>query len=103
MAGTELVIEQTQVHLNGFSLKVPDWPRTGEDSVNNTRTRTASGGAPPYQYSSSDSFVASVDSVTGKVTGNRNGSAVIRVTDSMEAELSYSVEVTNVWRLNINE
>jgi hypothetical protein len=103
VAGTELVIEQTQMHLNGFSLKVPDWPRTGEDSINNTRTRTASGGVPPYQYSSSDSFVASVDPITGKVTGNRNGSVIVTVTDSDAAELTYSVEVTNVWRLNINE
>jgi len=103
VAGTELFIEQTQMHLNGFSLKVPDWPRTGADSINNTRTRSASGGVPPYQYLSSDSFVASVDSVTGKVTGNRNGAVTITVTDSMGAELSYPVLVTNVWRLNVNE
>ncbi|OLY76816.1 hypothetical protein AU074_03335 [Pseudomonas sp. ATCC PTA-122608] len=103
VAGTELVIEQTQMHLNGFSLKVPDWPKTGEDSINNTRTRTASGGVPPYQYSSSDTFIASVDSVTGKVTGNRNGSVIVTVSDSNAAELTYSVEVSNVWRLNINE
>jgi hypothetical protein len=103
VAGTELFIEQTQMHLNGFSLKVPDWPKTGEDSINNTRTRSASGGVPPYQYLSSDSFIASVDAVTGKVTGNRNGSVTIRVADRMGAELSYPVIVTNVWRLNVNE
>jgi hypothetical protein len=47
--------------------------------------------------------IASVDPITGKVTGNRNGSVVITVTDRNNAELSYPVEVSNVWRLNINE
>jgi len=103
VAGTALTIEQTIMHLNGFSLKVPDWPKTGEDSIDNARTRVASGGAPPYRYASSDTFVASVDPVTGKVTGNRNGTVVVTVTDSNEDALSYSVEVTNVWRLNVNE
>jgi hypothetical protein len=47
--------------------------------------------------------IASVDPITGKVTGNRNGSVVITVTDRNNAGLSYPVEVSNVWRLNINE
>jgi hypothetical protein len=103
VSGVELEIEQTKMQLNGFSLKVPEWPRTGEDSIGNTGTRVASGGLPPYRYSSSNMSIASVDPITGKVTGNRNGSVVITVTDSNDAELTYPVEVSNVWRLNINE
>lgn len=87
--------------LAGLSVKA-NWPRTGFDSVGNTEARVATGGVPPFTYVSSNPGVASV-TPDGKVTGNANGAATIRVTDQRGASLSCSVTVSNVYRLAINE
>ena len=92
----------TQMNLNGISIKIPAWPRTGLDSINNTATRVPTGGAPPYSYASSNPAVASVDA-QGKVTGNTNGLATIQVTDGIGTSGSYPVAVTNVYRLLAHE
>jgi uncharacterized protein YjdB len=46
---------------------------------------TASGGTPPYTWTSSDPEIATVDELTGEVTGvikGRGGKVTIRATDS---------------------
>ncbi|RON50121.1 Ig-like domain-containing protein [Pseudomonas frederiksbergensis] len=96
-----LSIVPTQMNLNGFSVKIAQWTKTGADSVNNTATRVATGGTPPYSYASSNPAVASVTNA-GKVTGNRNGSATITVSDNAGARVSYVVAVTNVFELRIS-
>lgn len=73
----------------GSSVAPRYWP------TNTTFLRTASGGQPPYTYSSSNSAIAPVDS-TGRVTSRANGSATITIRDSVGASGSYNVNVTGV-------
>ncbi|WP_177482399.1 Ig-like domain repeat protein [Pseudomonas sp. HMWF021] len=61
--------------------------------------RQASGGVPPYQYSSSNPAVAEVNVSTGRVISKGNGSAVITVRDRANQAASYSVSVSNVHRI----
>ncbi|MHC8395502.1 hypothetical protein ACYZT8_17890 [Pseudomonas sp. LB3P93] len=96
-----LKIEQTQMTLNGLSMKIPEWPKTGRDSLGNTDIRIPTGGVPPYSYASSAPLTASV--VGGKVTGLKNGVATIYVTDKEGVSLSYLVAVTNVYQLKISD
>ncbi|UST72047.1 Ig-like domain-containing protein [Pseudomonas siliginis] len=98
----KLTIDSSEMNLDGFSVKVPEWPKTGRDSVGNTDSRQPQGGVSPYNYRSSNSDIASVDQ-QGKVTGNRIGEATIFVTDQMQNEVSYPVSVTNVWSLVVND
>lgn len=97
-----LVIDRQPMILNGLSVKMPEWPTTGEDSIGNTQVRRPTKGLPPYSYASSDSTIASVNN-EGKVTGNKNGNALIVVFDSGGQSATYSVSVSNVYRLRINE
>ncbi|WP_426142030.1 hypothetical protein [Pseudomonas sp. DWP3-1-2] len=60
-----------------------------------TVQRVASGGQPPYVYSSSDPLVAQV-SDDGQASVRGNGTAVISVTDAADQTHSYSVSVTGV-------
>ncbi|WP_252089040.1 Ig-like domain-containing protein [Pseudomonas sp. MWU13-3659] len=95
-----LSVSSSLLTLNGLSVKYPAWRRVGPDSNGNTAVRAATGGKPPYSYASSKPSVASVDS-NGKVTGNGNGGATITVTDSQRTCVSYEVQVSNVWTLNL--
>jgi hypothetical protein len=63
-------------------------------------TRAASGGTPPYTYSSSDWNVATVNNL-GEVTKRFNGSAVITVNDGTGNSSRYTVTVRNTGRLFI--
>jgi hypothetical protein len=96
-------IDRTQMNLNGFSVKIPGWPKTGVDSIDNTATRQPTGGTPPYSYASSNPAVAEVTATGGKVTGNINGTATITVSDRNGNRLTYPVAVTNVYGLRTNE
>ena len=95
-----LAIDPRLMMLNGQAFKI-NWPTTGVDAPGNTQVRSALGGYPPYHWSSSAPAVASV--VDGKVTGNANGLARIQVTDQEGTSVGFDVEVTNVYRLVINE
>ena len=97
-----LVIDSQPMILDGLSVKMPEWPTTGNDSIGNTQVRRPTKGLPPYYYSSSDPEIASVNS-DGKVTGNKNGSAIIVIFDSGGQSGTYIVAVTNVYRLRLNE
>ncbi|WP_174823914.1 Ig-like domain-containing protein, partial [Pseudomonas moraviensis] len=96
-----LTINASQMNLNGFSVKIPNWPKTGLDSIGNTGSRQPQGGVPSYYYRSNNSTVASV-TPEGKVTGHSNGDATIFVTDQIENEVSFNVRVTNTHRLFVN-
>ncbi|MBF6031716.1 hypothetical protein H8F23_00470 [Pseudomonas sp. P155] len=96
-----LSIDRTQMKLDGFSVKVPQWPKTGEDSLGNTGVRVPTGGVPPYDYASSDPLTVPV-TATGKVTGLKQGVATIYITDREGETVSYLVAVTNVYRLQIS-
>lgn len=96
-----LMVDQRPLLLNGISVKMPGWTRTGADSINNTAVRAATGGQAPYTYSSSNPAVASV-TATGRVVGERNGSATITIADARGARVSYQVQVSNVYTLVLN-
>lgn len=59
--------------------------------------RQASGGTPPYTYTSSNNTVASVND-SGLVQSQSNGSASITVNDSENQTLSYTVTVSGAFR-----
>ncbi|TKJ84237.1 hypothetical protein PkoCFBP13504_12615 [Pseudomonas koreensis] len=96
-----LSIDRTQMKLDGFSVKIPQWPKTGEDSIRNTDVRVPTGGVPPYDYASSDPLTVPV-TAAGKVTGLKQGVATIYVTDREGETVSYLVAVTNVFKLQIS-
>lgn len=61
-------------------------------------TRVATGGIPPYLYSTADGAVE-VDERTGRAVSLRNGKAVVVVTDARGATASYQVTVSKVCHL----
>ncbi|MGY3643386.1 MULTISPECIES: hypothetical protein [Pseudomonas] len=77
----------------------PPFDATAYLDDNAHRTREARGGVPPYQYSSSDTEVASVDKDTGHVVSIRNGIARINVSDMNGGNSSYEVTCKNVYEL----
>lgn len=99
---TSLRIDQSQMNLNGTRV-LTNWPATGRDWAGNTQTRVASGGVGSYSYASSAPTIASVHLTTGKVTGNRNGTATITARDRNNISRSYTVVVSNIFQLQVNE
>ncbi|AKM29570.1 hypothetical protein AB870_04605 [Pandoraea faecigallinarum] len=95
----DFTLPDTQMVLNGLAIKT-GWPKTGEDAPGNAQTRAATGGVPPYTYTSSKPSVASVNA-QGKVVGERNGTATITVKDSRGTSKSYTVVVSNVFQFII--
>lgn len=91
----ELIVTPEQMVLDGTAIKA-NWPRSGGDAKGNTETRAASGGQPPYTYSSSKPSVATVNA-SGKVVGEGNGSATITIRDSRGTSVAYTVVVSNIW------
>lgn len=90
---TSTMVLNGKVFVNGDNGKGPSSP-----PANAFRKRAASGGVPPYTYSSSNTRVASVDA-NGIVRSCGNGSAVITVRDQAQQSASYSVTVANVIRM----
>ncbi|NII54130.1 Ig-like domain-containing protein [Luteibacter sp. SG786] len=93
-----LTIDPTPVTLPGlcFAWSDPGLPLSPVWYENSFVDRPASGGSPPYTYTSSNTDVARV-TAAGVVRARRNGTATITVTDSDNQTASYSVTVTNAW------
>ncbi|EJM18578.1 hypothetical protein PMI21_02150 [Pseudomonas sp. GM18] len=66
-------------------------------------TQTASGGRPPYAYTSENSNVASVTSQGGTVTCRANGSTRIHVRDANDVQVFYTVTVSGIKTLLQND
>ncbi|WP_085710018.1 MULTISPECIES: hypothetical protein [unclassified Pseudomonas] len=94
-------INRTQMKLDGFSVRVDGWPKTGEDSIGNTGVRVPIGGVPPYDWASSEPLIAPV-TAEGKFVGLKNGVATAYVTDQEGTTLSFLVVVTNKHKLHIS-
>ncbi|AZE95269.1 hypothetical protein C4J96_3155 [Pseudomonas orientalis] len=96
-----LVIDQTYVYLDGTTYILPDYPTIlpNFNSGNSVRIN-ASGGTPPYRYSSSNSAVAVVDT-TGFVSLRGNGECVITVSDSASPPQTRNCTVSGyeVWHV----
>ena len=86
---TSPVILDGKVYLIPLSAVLPAFP------PNTTVQRAASGGQPPYRYSSSDEKIAVVDD-TGLASVRGNGLAAITVTDAKGASRTYPLTVTGV-------
>ncbi|MET0845496.1 MAG: Ig-like domain-containing protein [Pseudomonas sp.] len=102
IAVTSLGIDTSPMNLNGKKL-IPagNYGLQARDVSGNTSTRHPIGGVKSYTFISANPAVASVDSA-GKVTGLRNGSTTINVSDATKNTVSYSVQVTNVYRFLLN-
>jgi hypothetical protein len=59
-------------------------------------TRLAQWGSGPYQYTSSDPAIASVDEQTGEVSARRNGACTISATDSQSQTRTYPLTVKGI-------
>jgi hypothetical protein len=101
---SELILDTSTVTLNGRIISqqgvVPQLTRWGGYIPPNTRVeRIATGGRPPYTYTSSAPQIASV--LGGSVESEGNGSATITVTDSSSPpqRKSFIVNASNVIRL----
>jgi hypothetical protein len=92
-----LILDETPVTLQGIVYLVRSEPPTLPAS--STVTRTASGGAPPYTYTSSNSAIAVVNTA-GLVSPRNNGSVVVTVRDTAGQSKSFTVTVRNVFRVN---
>ncbi|MBN6773389.1 hypothetical protein JRG42_07130 [Pseudomonas granadensis] len=96
-----LSMDTTPMPLPAFAIKYPSWPVYGS-IPGNVATRSPVGGTGPYIFASSAPGIVSVTQA-GVVTGNRNGTAIITVTDQNRESLSYTVNVSNVYNLAIND
>ncbi|MGV8917625.1 MAG: Ig-like domain-containing protein [Pseudomonas sp.] len=90
----ELVFDPSDLLLNGRLLlwsgkTIYNWP------ANTRLQRVATGGTPPYSYSSSHPEIATVDG-DGLVTSQANGTATITVVDVRGQSKSYQAVVSNV-------
>lgn len=90
-------MDTTPMILNGTAVTA-SLTLSGDDVSDNAKSRVPTGGVLPYTYLSSAPNVATV-SPAGKVTGMGNGSTTITVSDARGTEISYSVTVSNVYRL----
>jgi hypothetical protein len=98
-----LAIDSSPMNLNGIKL-IPagNYGLQAREVAGNTATRLPSGGTPPYTYVSANPAVASVND-SGKVAGLKNGSTSITVMDTANQSVSYSVQVTNVYHMLLND
>jgi hypothetical protein len=92
-----MVFDTSPVTLAGKVYLVPGYPGLLPAAFPSGTTvlRPASGGRPPYTYSSSDLKVAVVDA-SGLTSVRGNGVATITVIDAAGEKLSYDVSVTGV-------
>lgn len=104
----DLEIDTTPLVLDGphFFLApapfTPPFDSTAYLHDNAHKTREARGGIPPYEYSSSNDGVASVDASTGHVISIRNGTTHINVRDTMGNNANYEVTCKNVFEVVYN-
>lgn len=90
----ELVFDPSPVTLQGIVYIVGE--ATPTLPPGSTITRTATGGVPPYTYTSLNPAVANVNAA-GLVSPRNNGTATITARDSAAQSKSFTVTVGNVW------
>ena len=97
---SKLEIDNSRMSLIGWAYKEAPWtPR--HDFSGNTEVRHASGGTPPYKYTSADERIARVSDV-GKVEGVGWGTTMIAVEDASGQKISYEVYVYGTYKLYLS-
>lgn len=99
-SGAALSIDGRDVALGGF-LALIDEAYLANPPDKSFKYRTATGGKPPYRYTSSNPEVAQVDASSGKVSARSNGVAIITVTDMDGATVTYRVLVSGIYALTL--
>ncbi|MNQ86412.1 hypothetical protein D3C85_1016050 [compost metagenome] len=99
----KLIVAPTEMILDGVNYIAASsllWTRTEHALPGTVMTRAATGGTPPYTYTSSAPHIASVDA-SGTVRSTGNGTATISVTDSSRAPQTstYPVRASSVYRV----
>lgn len=95
-----LAIDDSQMLLHGIKLlQNHGWESKEVDG--NVATREPTGGRRPYSYRPDDPTVVSVSN-DGKVVGLKNGTTTIHVTDDAGSTVSFTVDVRNVFRVNVS-
>lgn len=74
----------------------------GPSDETRAQSRKATGGSPPYKYSSDNPTVAQVDS-EGRVKVLRSGTARIYIIDGSNQTVSYPVRATNIFLMRLGE
>jgi hypothetical protein len=100
-----LQIDPSRMELDGVQLYLapapytPPFERTAFRHPNTSQTRFPTGGTPPYEYTTSNLQVATVDLKTGLVVSTGNGTAQITVTDTAGASVSFPVRCQRVYEV----
>jgi len=102
---TRLVVDTSELQLNGSYVIAPpslNWVRLASPPPGTSASRPASGGKPPYTFSSNSSNII-VDNA-GTVRSAKNGNAIVTVSDSSSPaqSIQYNVTVTGVMQLIYN-
>jgi hypothetical protein len=95
-----LAVDSELMQLDGLKY-IQDYGWATKEVPANVRTRLANGGTGSYRYVSGNPLIASVTQ-GGKVSGLKNGRAIITITDSSQTTVSYEVVVSNVYRIITN-
>ncbi|WKV87535.1 hypothetical protein LJU32_17775 [Pseudomonas sp. B21_DOA] len=97
-----LSVDTSPVVLSGrnytVDLAAVRWELTGNDLPGTVVTREATGGKPPYTYTSSAPEIVSVDT-TGRIRSVWNGMAKIIVSDTSGKSLEIPVQSSNVQQI----
>lgn len=96
-AALEMTIDNSLMRLYAVKL-LQNYGWGSKEVPGNVETRQPTGGTAPYTYQSDDPALASVDS-NGKVTGLKNGTTTIRVSDQSGSKVAFAVDVRNVFRV----
>jgi len=99
---SDFLIDTSPVTLNGHNISIAGtslrWTFSTWNPINTSITRVPTGGTPPYNYTTANSGIASVDA-NGLVRSEGNGTTRITVTDSENRSGGFEVHASNVRRL----
>ncbi len=97
-----LSIDQSAMSLAGLSLRYAGWATNGKDASGTSSKREATGGVPPYTYTSQNTRVATTEGPITRSNCSVQKTTTIIVTDSVGEKVEYRVTCSNVYRLVVS-
>ncbi|WP_434768115.1 hypothetical protein [Pseudomonas triticicola] len=97
-----LSIDQSAMSLRGLSLRYAGWATNGKDASGTSSKREATGGVPPYTYTSQNTRVATTEGPITRSNCTEPKTTTIIVTDSVGEKVEYGVTCANVYRLVVS-